>query len=220
MEMLSIENRRDSCAPNTELAPRQGCNLMGEALADLDSRSEIAVLDAGAAASSSVNFFSHKKTYLLFPDLYNADFITGSQPDLQKASLVSLFKRAIKIAPDVQLDYCFFWDIFCFLKRSYILAMLEALSPNLSKKTRGYCIGNMHGSDVPNCHYGIADTCGLTQGNRNGASLRTYTHSLSELNLLLKPFVISKNRLLIKGRVEYLLLDSSLSAEPSKPMFL
>ena len=57
MEMLSIENRRDSCVPNTELAPRLGCNLMGEALADLDSRSEIAVLDAGAAASSSVNFF-------------------------------------------------------------------------------------------------------------------------------------------------------------------
>ena len=220
MEMLSIDNRQDGCAPNSEVAPRLGCNLMDEALADFDSRSEIVVLDVGAASSSSVNFFSDKKAYLFFPDLYNADFITGSQPDLQKASLVSMFKRAIKIAPDVQLDYCLFWDIFSFLKRSYILAMLEALGPNLSKKTRGYCIGNMHGSDVPNCHYGIADTCGLTQGKRNGASLRTYAHSLSELNLLLKPFAISKNRLLVKGRVEYLLLDRSLSAEPSKPIFL
>ena len=77
----------------------------------------------------------------------------------------------------------------------------------------------MHGLDMPNCHYGIADTCEVTQATRHGASLKTYAHSLSELNSLLKPFVISKNRLLVKGRMEYLLLDSSLSAEPSKAMF-
>jgi hypothetical protein len=217
--MLSIKNGQDSHTSNIELAPRLRCNIIREALYDIDFRSELVVLDVGAAASSSVKFFSEKKTRLFFPDLYNADFITGTQPDLPKSDLVSLFRLAMSITPDLQLDYCFFWDIFSFLKRPYILALLEALRPHLSEKTRGYCIGNMHGLDMPNCHYGIADTCELTQANRHGASLKTYAHSLSELNSLLKPFVISKNRLLVKGRMEYLLLDSSLSAEPSNAMF-
>ncbi len=218
--MFSIKNGQDGDASNKELSPRLGCNLIGEAISDIDSRRELVVLDVGAAASSTVNFFSAKKIRLFFPDLHNADFISGSQPDLHSSDLVSLFSRAMNVTPDLQLDYCFFWDIFSFLKRSYILAMLQALSPNLGEKTRGYCIGNMHGLDMPNCEYGIADTCVLTQANRNGPSLKTYAHSLSELTSLLKPFVISKNRLLVKGRIEYLLVDSSLSTETSTPMFL
>ena len=80
MEMLSIDNRQDGCAPNSEVAPRLGCNLMDEALADFDSRSEIVVLDVGAASSSSVNFFSDKKAYLFFPDLYNCLLYTSPSP--------------------------------------------------------------------------------------------------------------------------------------------
>ena len=76
------------------------------------------VLDVGSAGASTVNFFgrhfNQRHCYLAFPDLYAEPFISGSQPDMTRADLISLFTAALKLKPDVSLDVCLFWDFFSY----------------------------------------------------------------------------------------------------------
>ena len=173
------------------------------------------VLDVGSAGASTVNFFgrhfNQRHCYLAFPDLYAEPFISGSQPDMARADLISLFTAALKLKPDVRLDVCLFWDFFSYLRAPYIAAMLEALRPHLSAATRGYCLGAMRATPMPHYHYGLADADTMTQVPRGGSPLRLYTHTHTDLAGLLAPFVISKSRLMEEGRLECLLVDRSVA---------
>ena len=173
------------------------------------------VLDVGSAGASTVNFFgrhfNQRHCYLAFPDLYAEPFISGSQPDMARADLISLFTAALKLKPDVRLDVCLFWDFFSYLRAPYIAAMLEALRPHLSAATRGYCLGAMRATPMPHYHYGLADADTMTQVPRGGSPLRLYTHTHTDLAGLLAPFVISKSRLMEEGRLACLLVDRSVA---------
>jgi hypothetical protein len=173
------------------------------------------VLDVGSAGASTVNFFgrnfNQRHCYLAFPDLYAEPFISGSQPDMARGEIISLFTAALKLKPDVSLDVCLFWDFFSYLRAPYIAAMLEALRPHLSAATRGYCLGAMRATPMPHYHYGLAGPDTITQVPRGGAPLRLYTHTQADLAGLLAPFVISKSRLMEEGRLECLLVDRSVA---------
>ncbi|MDE0840746.1 MAG: hypothetical protein OSA42_01000 [Porticoccaceae bacterium] len=202
------------------------CHLLGEMWQNRSPQSSMRVLDVGSAAASTVNFFnrhfSRQKCYLAFPDLYAESFVSGTQPDIVNSDLVALFKAALNIKPGVSLDICLFWDFFSYLRRPYIAAMLEALGPHLSATTRGYCLGSMHAAQMPHYHYGLADANNMTQVRRLESVMPLHGHTQSELGGLLKPFVITKSRLMDEGRLECLLFYKSaagVASSGSVPQF-
>ena len=218
--MFNSKRNKNTSALDKAVPSHIDCHVVGEVFSDLDSRANIVVLDVGPAAAATVNFFSQTKCRIFFPDLYTAPFISGSQPDLEHSDLVTLFIQMMGLKPDLKLDYCLFWDFFSYLKRSYILAMIDAIRPHLCETTRGYCLGSRHTKELPNFHYGIADNNVVTQSLRDHAPLKMYSHPQSEMSSILKPFVITKSRLILEGRIEYFLVDKSVVKESPNAVFL
>jgi hypothetical protein len=182
---------------------------------------QLVVLDVGLATPTTVDLFSHFKCKLVFVDLFSIlpslEALSGDyeenqedHPQLTHQQLVEQFTQALNLDSQTKIDICLFWDFFNYVDGTWLKAFIDALQPYISHNTRGYGLGILNARrQLPNYSYGIKDLDKLCQYPRSEEQQPVYAHSQRDLNNLLGYFAIDKSRLMLDGRIEYVLSQES-----------
>jgi len=210
---------RQFSAQKAELAfsPVLPSNMIGQLFESTQSEHRLLVVDMGYPSPSTVQFFNQYRCRLEFLDLINADFLSRRPVGAEQSALVEYFHAGLNLQPGVIIDICLFWDIFNYLDRASLQALMQALGPYINSSTQGYSLGVLSGRNrLPHCQYGIDSRASLSQTQLSGHQPGVHYHSQRDLNSLLTYFEVDKSRLMPDGRVEYLLGDNQLP-RPVKP---
>ena len=170
----------------------------------------LTVLDVGSGVADTVDFFSQFRCELHFADLFAADVVQIIQEDATDSELVSGFTAALDLGPDTRFDVCLFWDFFNYLDGPALQGFVQALQPYVHDDTRSHGFGMLNAKTVlPNNQYGIRGLEELSVRSRHEPELPVYPHSQRELNQLLGDFQINKSRLMVDGRLEFIIHHGS-----------
>ncbi|MDH4039058.1 MAG: hypothetical protein OEV88_00255 [Gammaproteobacteria bacterium] len=167
------------------------------------------MLHIGSALPETVEFFSRYRCKLHFIDLF------GDLPDLLAGddATISLQQRwgdLLHIPAGTRFDLCLFWDLFNFLGREAIAALLQVLRPHLHNDSLGHCFA-VHNLKTPQSGklYGIKELDQISVRPRP-ASLPGYSpYNQGQLEKVLDCFRVTRSVLLAESRLE-LLLNANL----------
>ena len=166
----------------------------------------LVVLDFGLANPATVNFFGQFKCRLYFAALINSAVDIFNAQELSHADKAKQFKVALDLSAETKIDIVFFWDLFCYLDKPAMGALLEVLSAHMHDTTRAYSIGLLNNRyQLPLYEYGIIDIDRLAQQPKNSPQPTVYNHSRRDFNYNLDFLTIDKSCLLADGRVENVL---------------
>lgn len=182
----------------------QPSKLLSSLFAQFDPDRRLTVLHIGPALPETVEFFSRFRSKLYFIDLFSelpiAEYDDGGPP------LAQQFGEILDLPSDVRFDICLFWDLFNFLDRESITALLENLMPRLQTDCLAHVFAAYNRKSVQGDQfYGIRDHDTL-QVRHRGEMLPGYApHAQSALKNLLHCFNFDRSVLLADSRVELLL---------------
>lgn len=166
----------------------------------------LVVLDFGLAAAATINFFGQFKCKLYFAGLIDSPLETFNGQELCHAEKIKQFEIDLGLSAYTKLDIVLFWDLFWYLGKPAMAALLEALSPHIHNRTRAHGIGLLNSCYQPPLYqYGIIDINRLQQQPKSSPQSRVYNHSRRDFNHNLDFFTIDKSCLLADGRVENVL---------------
>jgi len=163
------------------------------------------VLNIGPALSETVEFFSGFRCKLYFIDLF--DDLPGLNAGTEdRPSPQQIFSKSLQFPGDTRIDLCLFWDLFNFLDREAITALLNTLRPHLhgDSLAHGFAV---HSRRTEQCGklYGIQELDRLSTRPRP-ASLPGYNpYNQGQLEKMLDCFRVTRSVLLPDSRLELLL---------------
>lgn len=164
----------------------------------------LTVFHTGAALPETVDFFAQYRCKLHFIDLFSElpieETVENGLP------LPEQFKRQLQFPDSTRFDICLFWDIFNYLNRDAVFALLLQLKPYLHVYTLAHGLV-AHGLDKPqNDHlYGINETNEISVRHRPSPLPAYAPHNQSKLKELLHCFRFERNVLLPDSRLEFIL---------------
>jgi len=167
----------------------------------------LVVLDMGLAAPATVRFFNQSKCRLHFTALIDSELDKYNREESSYAERVEQFSAALSLQSGIKIDIFLFWDLFCYLDRSAIEALMAVLSPFVHDASRAHSIGLLNARQkMPFYGYGVASVDQLSQSPKTGLQPPVYAHSRRDLNKLLGYLSVDKSCLLSGGRVENIML--------------
>lgn len=182
-------------------------SLMPCVLGDPEKDTRLMTLDFGYATAPTVHFFSQFTCTLYFAALIDSNIKKFNSDQSSHADKVRQFHKALNIPVNTQIDIILFWDLFCYLDRSAISALLEALRPYVHKRSRAHSIGLLNNRyQLPAYEYGLCDSTTLAQQPNDDLKTTVYGHSRQQFNDSLEYLMVDKSCLLADGRVENVLL--------------
>ncbi len=183
----------------------QSSSLLPALFESIDESKRLTVLHIGNALPETVEFFSDYRCKLHFVDLFGDLTRVGSDEE-PPTSLQQLFTDLMQIPGETRFDLCLFWDLFNFLDRDAIAALLRALKPHL----HGYTLG--HGFAVHSLKtaqsgtvYGIREAGEITLRPRPTPLPGYQPHTQGQLERLLYCFKITRSVLLPESRLELMM---------------
>ena len=196
------ENSTEASVPENVVS-----SLMPWVLDEPEQDVRLKTLDFGYASAPTVHFFSQFTCTLYFAALIDPEINKFNSDQMTHADKVKRFKKVLNIPNNTQIDIILFWDLFCYLDRPAINALLEALRPYVHKHTRAHSIGLLNNRyQLPAFEYGLCDRTLLAQQPNDDLKSKVYNHSRQQLNDSLDYWRVDKSCLLADGRVENVLL--------------
>lgn len=181
----------------------QNSKLLPSLFEGIDEGVPITVLHVGPALAETVDFFSDYRCKLHFIDLF-AELpivVTEDTPELRQQ-----FQNMLELPPDTVFDLCLFWDIFNFLSREAVQALVDVLRPHLHAGTLGHTFSvHNNRARLASPVYGILQLDTLTCRQRQAPPEGYAPHSQRQLKELLHGFTLGRSVLLADGRLELLL---------------
>jgi len=166
------------------------------------------VLHVGPALPETVTFFSRYRCKLHFVDLF-AELPRLATEDDATTSLQQVFAELTRIPAATRFDLCLFWDLFNFLDRDAVTAMLNALRPHLHQDcmAHGFAVHNLK---TPQCGkiYGIREADEITLRDRRAPLPGYRPYNQGQLEKILDCFTATRSVLLPDSRLELLLRAS------------
>ena len=171
----------------------------------MDDR-KLVVLDMGLATPATVNFFNKSKCRLQFAALIDVKIEQYNREDFSHADRVKLFAEVLNLPADIKIDIFLFWDLFCYLSRPAIHALMEVLAPHLHSQSRAHSIGLLNArQDMFYCEYGINSSSQLWQQPNAATQPTIYAHTRRDFENLFSYLTVDRSCLLSGNRVENLL---------------
>ncbi len=182
----------------------QPSKLLPELFHRLDDGKKVSVLHIGPACNDTLNFFSDYRCNLYFADLF-------AELPLQEAEegptdYQSQIERILQLPEESCFDICLFWDVFNYLNKDAIDALLQILAPHLWEDSLAHAF-SVHNPRAAVAHniYGIRDTATLSLRARTAHASGYAPHSQRQLTEALHCFNIERSVLLADSRLELLL---------------
>ncbi len=196
------ENSTEASVPENVVS-----SLMPWVLGEPEQDVRLKTLDFGYASAPTVHFFSQFTCTLYFAALIDPEINKFNSDQITHADKVKRFKKVLNIPNKTQIDIILFWDLFCYLDRPAINALLEAVRPYVHKHTRAHSIGLLNNRyQLPAFEYGLCDRTLLAQQPNDDLKSKVYNHSRQQFNDSLDYWRVDKSCLLADGRVENVLL--------------
>lgn len=175
--------------------------LLPEILRRLENEEGFSILDAGSAASSSIEFFSQWKCRLHFVDIYN-NAILSEQENLDYQELVRIFEELFLVS-DEAFDVCFLWDLPNYLDNQAMRALADVLKKRLHRSTAIHAFSAFsHKQPFPKKQYSINGISSISsrqiENDIDPKFVKTYATITKYLDFL----GIVRSTLLTDGRVE------------------
>ena len=193
------------------MAATQSSQLLSTLFEQIDPDQRLTVLNLGAALPETVDYFSRFRCKLFFADVFSELPVVmeeGGQPLKQQ------FTDMLEFCEGTRIDICLFWDLFNYLDRDAIAALLGALRPYLypGSRAHGFSVHKLNTLENGRA-YGIQDS-GVVSIRPRVAPLPGYApHPQSKLRDLLHCYGVERSVLLADSRLE-LLLRANTSVGP------
>jgi hypothetical protein len=187
--------------------------LLATLLEHFEEDQPIAVLDVGAGVAETVAFFSRFPCHLRFADLFDAPRLLEPVEDDPDGHYAGVFAELCDFAPGTHFDVCLLWDFLDYLPLPALRAFSAALSPFISRNTRGHGFGAFKANapaiariapEMP-LRFGIQAPDRLAVKPRGGGLTVSYAHSRAVLAEAFPCFEIVRGTLLRDGAMELLL---------------
>ena len=165
----------------------------------------LTVLDFGPALPETVEFFSGFRCRLHFVDIFSELPIVAN--DENEHDLRPRFQDILQVPPHTRFDICLFWDLFNFLDRDGIGALLATLRPHLAKSglAHAFSVHNPRTHPYSSHLYAIRDLHTLSLRNRPDRLPGYAPHSQRRMMELLDCYTLERSVLLADSRLELLL---------------
>ena len=165
----------------------------------------VTVLDFGPALPETVEFFSDFRCRLHFVDIFSELPIVAN--DENENDLRPRFQEILQVPPHTQFDICLFWDLFNFLDRKGIAALLAILRPHLAKSglAHAFSVHNPRTHPYGSHLYAIRDLHTLALRERADKLPGYAPHSQHRMKELLDCYTLERTVLLADSRLELLL---------------
>jgi len=169
------------------------------------------VLHVGSALPETVEFFSRYRCKLHFIDLFG-DLPTLLAGEDGETLLQQRVVDLMRIPAGTMFDLCLFWDLFNFLGREAIAALLDTLRPHLYSDTlaHGFAVHNLK-TPQSGKMYGIRELDQISLRARPAALPGYNPYNQGQLEKALDCFRITRSVLLAQSRLE-LLLSANLQS--------
>jgi len=183
----------------------QSTKLLPALFERFEEDERVTVLNVGPALPETVNFFSGFRCRLHFVDIFAELPIVADEGD--DSDLVRSFREVLQIPPDTRFDVCLFWDLFNFLDREGVRALLATLRPHLAQSglAHGFSVHNPRSHPYSSYLYGIRDLHTLTLRDRAERLPGYAPHSQRRLTEMLDCYTLERSVLLPDSRLELLL---------------
>lgn len=175
----------------------------------IDEERRLTVLHIGSALPETVEFFSRYRCKLHFIDLFS-DLSELASRDDSAAPLPGVFAELTRIPTGTQFDLCLFWDLFNFMRRDAIAALVDILRPHLHADSRahGFAVHNTKAAQSDKL-YGIKAFDQISTRPRSTRLPGYNPYNQGQLERALDCFRVTRSVLLPDSRLE-LLLGASL----------
>ena len=183
----------------------QPSTLLPSLFEHIDEGRRLTVLHVGSALPETVDFFSRYRCKLHFVDLFGD--LPGLVPgDDATESLAQKFLESMHIPDGTRFDLCLFWDLFNFLEREAVAAMVQTLKPHLQDSTLGHGFA-VHSLKTPQSGkvYGIRELQEISVRPRPAPLPGYNPRNQGQLERMLDCFSVTRSVLLPEGRLELLL---------------
>ncbi|MEO5574456.1 MAG: hypothetical protein ABIR48_08260 [Gammaproteobacteria bacterium] len=159
--MRSSEDKPAINQVTNEAAPpewvTQGSLALKMLCRNLRDDKKYAILDLGPAVRENVDFYSHYASKIRIEDLYDslkqADALALSEgvPDADTNSKEKSFKHILSYSKDTRFDLIFTWDLFNYLTREQLQALVAHLSQFCNRRAVLFSLttNNQYVSDQP-----------------------------------------------------------------------
>ncbi|MEM1155320.1 MAG: hypothetical protein AAGI44_14375 [Pseudomonadota bacterium] len=186
----------------------QHSSLLAPLFAHIDLDRRLTVLNIGPALPETVSFFSQYRCRLYFEDLFSeipALYRQHKEADDEIAAKQQ-FIESMRFPDETYFDLCLFWDLFNFLDRGVLSAVLDVLRPHLhaNSQAHGFAVHSLR-TEQSGKIYGIKSADQISMRSR-GAKLPGYNpYNRGQLEKLLTCFSVNRSVLLPSSRLEFLL---------------
>ena len=181
----------------------QTSKLLPLLFAGIKEDEPLTVLHIGPALPDTVDFFCDYRCKLHFVDLFDDLPLaeTEDSPRLQEQ-----VDTLLDIQPDTRFDLCLFWDIFNYLERDAILALMANLREHLKPRTLAHRFSTHNTRIRPQGQfYGVLQPDTLSCRIRSSEPECYAPHSQRKLQDMLYCFTLERSVLLPDSRLELLL---------------
>lgn len=180
----------------------------------IDEGQSLTVLHVGSALPETVDFFSRFRCKLHFIDLFD-DLPDLAAPEPEKErdetggdamSLQQVFADLVQLPTRTRFDLCLFWDLFNFLNRDAITALLNILRPHLHGNSlgHGFAVHNLKTAQSGKV-YGIRELDQISLRPRATVLPGYSPRNQGQLEKALDCFTVTRSVLLAESRLELLL---------------
>lgn len=188
----------------SETGQTQSSKILPSLLAGIDETQKLSVLHIGPASSHTLDFFSQYRCRLHFVDVFAELPLQVSEDG--PTDYISQWQQILQLPQNTCFDLCLFWDLFNFLSRDAIDALLRVLMPHLWEDSVGHAFSvhtpaNTRGDFL----YGVRDGATLSLRPRQSTPPGYAPHSQRQLTQALHCFAIERSVLLSDSRLELLL---------------
>ena len=201
----------DGVACKTSRCPLQHTTLQTSKLLPalferLEEDQRVTVLDFGPALPETVEFFSDFRCRLHFVDIFSELPILAS--DENEHDLRPRFQEILRVPPHTRFDICLFWDLFNFLDRERVGALLATLRPHLAKSglAHAFSVHNPRTHPYSSYLYSIRDLHTLTLRKRTDKLPGYAPHTQRRITEMLECYTLDRSVLLADSRLELLLV--------------
>ena len=175
--------------------------------AELTGERKHYVLDLGPAQGSTVEFFSRFQCRLYIEDLYRSlttDLLCapGEAPAEEGERAIT---DCLLDYGDTRFDLILFWDLFDYLSRDQLTAVLDYLRPHCRRGTTLFLITSaMRQMPAQPAHFKIVDQGHIAYDNPATASRESPGYKQGDLQRLLPDFRLHRGFRMSSGMEEYL----------------
>lgn len=178
--------------------------LLASLFEAIDPEQPLTVLDFGPAVPETVEFLSRFRCRLHVLDLFSELPIEAGEEG--SAALQARLDELMDIPQGTRFDICLFWDLFNYLGRDAILALISALRPYLRPGTMAHALAAHNVRVAQNDrYYGIAAPDALSVRQRVQPLAGYEPHAQDRLKNMLYCFNVARSVLLSDGRLELVL---------------